>query len=67
MSASNTIILEYSGPPNQEWRDGDGKTITLVAGRRYQIPVDVAEFWLRQDTGHWKRPEPPSAPRAAKE
>lgn len=67
MSASpSRVLLEYSGPPAL-WLNEDHKSIELVAGRRYQIPSATADHWLEQNTGHWKRPEPPSEPRAAKE
>ena len=59
------ITLEYIGPPNQEWFDPAAqKQVTLVAGRRYPIPADIAEEWLKADT-HWKRPEPARASGAA--
>lgn len=64
MSTETRVTLEYIGPPRQEWRDGD-KTVELVAGRRYQIPEAIAAFWLGQNTGHWKRPDPPPVKREA--
>jgi hypothetical protein len=62
------VTLEYTGPPNQEWFDRDAdKQVSLVPGRRYQIPEPLAAFWLEQNTGHWKRPEATKAKAAVKE
>jgi hypothetical protein len=60
-------LLEYCGPAMQEWIDPEGNRITLVAGRRYQIPEAIAAYWLDQQTGHWKRPDSPKGTAAAKE
>ena len=60
------VTLEYIGPANQEWFDGD-KQVSLVPGRRYQIPEALATYMVEHDTGHWKRPEPPKAKAAVKE
>jgi hypothetical protein len=66
MTEHEKTMLEYIGPSNASWFDGD-KDVTLVAGRRYQIPTALAEYWLVQSAGHWKRPDPPTAAIATKE
>jgi hypothetical protein len=63
---TKNVTLEYIGPANQEWYDGD-KTVSLVPGRRYQIPEALATYMVEHDTGHWKRPTPPRATAAVKE
>jgi len=60
------LTLEYIGPANQEWYDGD-TTRQLVPGRRYQIPEALGLYMVEHDTGHWKRPAPPQAKAAVKE
>jgi hypothetical protein len=63
MSAQK-VTLEYIGPPNQEWFDGD-KTVQLVAGRRYQVEEQLASYLVERNTRHWKRPAPPQRETAA--
>lgn len=61
---SDKILLEYIGPGNQEWFDGE-KNVTLVAGRRYQVPAALASYMAEHDTNHWKRPDSPPAKQEA--
>ncbi len=58
--------LEWIGPPNQEWHDGE-KDLTLVAGRRYQVEEGLARYLVESCTTHWKRPDVPKAAIATKE
>jgi hypothetical protein len=56
MSDSPKVQLEYIGPPNQDWNDGE-KFITLVAGRRYPVEAALADYLAERNPTHWKRPE----------
>lgn len=63
--STETTFLEYIGPPGQVMVDEDGKTIELVAGRRYQMTDPLAAYRLEHDVHHWKRPDPPKRETAA--
>lgn len=60
MSDKASVLLEYIGPPNQDWFDGTDY-VTLVAGRRYPVDASLADYMVEHDSRHWKRPEPPKA------
>lgn len=64
--AVEKVTIEYIGPPNQEWFDGE-RNVALIAGRRYSVESSLAQYMVEHDTGHWKRPDPPKAPAAVKE
>lgn len=53
--AKDKVTLVYIGPADQDWFN-EGRQITLVAGRRYQVESALADYMVEHDTRHWKRP-----------
>ncbi len=65
---SPLVTLEYIGPSGQMSTDElTGSWFELVAGRRYQMSEGLATYRVEHDVHHWKRPDLPKAPIAAKE
>lgn len=65
---SPRVTLEYIGPSGQMATDEEtGTWVELVAGRRYQMSAALATYRAEHDVHHWKRPDLPQAPIAAKE
>ena len=68
MSTPKLSTLEYIGPSGQMATDEDtGQWFELVAGRRYQMSAALAAYREQHDVHHWKRPDLPKTPIAAKE
>jgi hypothetical protein len=55
---SDKVTLEYIGPSGEVAFEEDdrSKSISLVAGRRYQMSAALAAYRLEHDTTHWTRP-----------
>lgn len=52
--------IVWVGPDGHVWPHLDD-THVLVAGQRYQVDADRAEYLVTAHPDHWQRPAPPSA------
>lgn len=60
--------LVWVGPDGQVWPYLD-ETYVLVAGQRYQVDADFAEYLVKTHPDHWQRPAAPpvATPASVKE